>query len=183
MEQYKPAINRGAIMGIVSIIVFVLIYAIDPLFFAKPAGWMVSLGVNLLAIPIVFMILGARDCKPNFSPYKFGNAFNAAFFTAIVATLIVLVFNIIFTNVIDTNRESQIREAAFEQSMEFMEKMGADDDAIDVAMEKAKKKMEEQPNGITAQILNTGKILVWYIILALIIGAVYKEKQQDTSFE
>ena len=90
INLYKPAIDQGIRMGIISIIVFLGIYAFDPLFFAKPTGMLTMLIVNLLALPIVFMILGARNTKANFTPYTFGNAFNAAFFTGIVSAIIFL---------------------------------------------------------------------------------------------
>lgn len=38
MEQYKPAIKQGVTMAILSILVFFVLYAIDPLIYAKPAG-------------------------------------------------------------------------------------------------------------------------------------------------
>ncbi|MBT8326624.1 MAG: DUF4199 domain-containing protein, partial [Bacteroidia bacterium] len=156
MENYKPAISRGITMGVIGILVFLVIYAIDPFLFAKPAGWITSLAINFIALPIVFMILAARDCKPNFSPYNFGKAFNAAFFTGVVSALIALVFSVIFTMVIDITWEQGVQEAALESTQELMEKMGAPDESIEEAMEQAKVKMEESPKGIMAQLIRTG---------------------------
>ena len=92
-------------MGVIGILIFLVMYAIDPFLFAKPAGWITSIAVNFIALPIVFMILAARDCKPNFSPYNFGKAFNAAFFTGVISAVVGLVFSIFFTMVIDTTWE------------------------------------------------------------------------------
>jgi hypothetical protein len=179
MENYKPVLKRGITMGILSILIFVVVYAIDPMFFAKPKGWILSLGVNLIALPIVFMILGARDCKANFSPYKFGNAFNAAFFTGVTSSLVMLLFMIVFVTVIDPAWEAELSEAVVESTMEMMEKFGASEDDIEKAMEQAKEKIAKQPTGIVKQFMGTGQGLVWYAILALIIGAVQKDKKQE----
>jgi len=61
IDLYKPSIDQGLRMGVISILIFLGIYAYDPLFFAKPMGVLTLLTVNFLALPIVFMILGGRN--------------------------------------------------------------------------------------------------------------------------
>ncbi len=179
INLYKPSIDQGVRMGIISIVVFLAIYAFDPMFFGKPTGMLTLLVVNLLALPIVFMILGAKNTKANFTPYSFGNAFNAAFFTAIVSALIVLVFNIIFLSLIDPTWEQSIFEETMNTTESCMSDAGASQDAIDEAMEKANEAYADQPKGVVGAVINTGKGLVWYLILALIIGAVQKDKKTE----
>ena len=43
--------------------------------------------------------------------------------------------------------------------------------------------MEDAPKGIVAQLMRTGQMLVWYAILALIVGAVQKEKKTEDLLE
>ena len=180
MNVYKPSLDQGIRMGIISIVIFLGIYAYDPLFFARPSGWLTLFVVNLLALPIVFMILGARNAKPNFSPYTFGNAFNAAFFTGIVSALIVLLFDIVFKTLIDPAWEVEIIEETMRATADFMQDMGASQDDIDQAIDQAKEGFETQPKGVLGSLTNTGKGLFWYLILALIIGAVQKDKKETT---
>ena len=161
LNEYKPAFNQGLRMGIVSIVLFVI------------------LGVNFLALPILFMILGSRDCKANFSPYKFGNAFNAAFFTAIVSVVIVLVFNIVFVTLIDPSWEQELGDEVVTTTEEFMENLGAPQEQIDETIAQVKIDMENTPKGALGQAINAGKSLFWYVILALIIGAIQKDKNTD----
>lgn len=175
MNNFQPALKRGAMMAVVGILIFLVLYAVDPMFFAKPMGWMTLLAVNFLALPIVFMILGARDTKPNFTPYTFGNAFLAAFLTAVAATVITLVFNAIFITVIDPAWEGQLADEVLTQTELFMEKMGAPQESIDEAMEQAREKAADQPKGIIGQMKSMAGGLVWYAILALIIGAIQKD--------
>ena len=178
MNQYRPAIKQGIIFFVVSTILFLGIYAFDRLFFAKPAGWIVMLVAFALALPIVFMILGARDTKPNFKPFTFGNAFMAAFTTALVATILTILFNILFFTVIDPAFQADIAEAAMESTEEFMENMGAPQEEIDKAMEQAEARSENQ-TGIWPQTLQQLKFLIWYAVLALISGAVQKDKKEE----
>jgi hypothetical protein len=179
INLYKPAIDQGIRMGIISIIVFLGIYAFDPLFFAKPTGMLTMLIVNLLALPIVFMILGARNTEANFTPYTFGNAFNAAFFTGIVSALIVLVFNIILITLIDPTWEQSLFEESMNTTETFLSDSGLSQEDIDESIKKATEAYADQPKGALGAIINTGKGLVWYLIIALIIGAVQKDKKTE----
>lgn len=176
---YKPAIEQGIRMGIISIIVFLGTYAFDPVFYGKPSGMLTMLVVNLLALPIVFMILGARNTKANFIPYKFGNAFNAAFFTGIVSALIVLVFNIILITLIDPSWERSLFEEYMNSTQTFLSDSGLSQEDIDESIAKANEAYANQPKGVMGAIINTGKGLVWYLIIALIIGAVQKDKKTE----
>ncbi|MGK0368732.1 MAG: hypothetical protein ACJAYZ_000597 [Bacteroidia bacterium] len=177
MNKFQPAFKKGAMMAAVGIIIFLILYAIDPMYFARPIGWFTLLAVNFLALPIVFMILGARDTKANFTPYTFGHAFLAALLTGVAAAVLGLVFNAIFTTAIDPVWESQIADEVMVQTELFMEKMGAPEEAIDEAMEQAKIKNESQPKGIVGQLIGTAWFILWYAILALIIGLIQRDRK------
>lgn len=177
MEQYKPAIKQGVIMGVVSLLVFLVLYAIDPMIYAKPTGWMILVVVNFLAIPIVFTVVGIRDTKKNFTFYKFGNALAAGMVTGIVSAVIVLLFNVVFMTVIDPQWEQQLAEEVLNSTEEFMEKMGAPDEAIEEAMAKAREEGASKPQGVLGQVKSTLGGIGWYLILSLIIAAIYRDKE------
>ena len=177
MNKFQPAFKRGAMMAAVGIIIFLILYAIDPMYFARPIGWFTLLAVNFLALPIVFMILGARDSKANFTSYTFGHAFLAALLTGVTAAVLTLVFNVIFMTVIDPVWELQLADEVMLQTELFMEKMGAPQEAIDEAMEQAKVKSESQPKGIVGQLRSAGGLVLWYAILALIIGIIQRDSK------
>tara|TARA_B110000879_G_C11005756_1_gene444925 strand:- start:59 stop:628 length:570 start_codon:yes stop_codon:yes gene_type:complete len=183
MEQYKPAIKQGVIMAILSILVFLVLYAIDPMIYAKPTGWIILLVVNFLAIPIVFIILGVRDTKKNFSYFTFGNSIAAGMVTGIVASAIVLVFNILFMTVIDPQWEQQLAEEVLVSTEEFMEKMGAPDEAIEEAMAKAREDGAGKAQGIMGQAKSTLGGVGWYLVLSLIVGAIYRDKEPRVEAE
>jgi len=124
----------------------------------------------------VFLILGARDCKPNFKPYTFGNAFLAAFITGVSSALFVLVFNIIFATVIDPGFDDMIKDKVMDGVEERLENANMSDEEISKIMEKQEAQFEAN-KGIAGKAKQTGYGLVWYGILALIIGAVQKDKK------
>ncbi|MFT6112405.1 MAG: putative neutral ceramidase superfamily lipid hydrolase [Bacteroidia bacterium] len=179
MNKYQPAIKQGIIMGAVSILLFLVLYAVDPMFYAKPMGWVTVFVVNFLALPIVFMILGARNTKPNFTPFRFQEAFISAFLTSVLATVVLLCFNFIFITVIDTTWEKELGEEIIRSTETFMEDMGAPQEAIDEAMIKAKGDLENRATGVMGQLKSALGGLGWYLILALIIGAVQKDKKTE----
>ena len=60
MNKFQPAFKKGAMMAAVGIIIFLILYAIDPMYFARPIGWFTLLAVNFLALPIVLQIMALR---------------------------------------------------------------------------------------------------------------------------
>jgi hypothetical protein len=125
------------------------------------------------------MILGARNSKVNFTPYKFHEAFLAAFSTAVVSTLVMLVFNILFITVIDTSWEKELGEEVLVSMETFMEDMGSPQEAIDEAITAAKADAENRPKGVVGQLKSALSGLLWYVVLALIIGAIQKDKKTE----
>ena len=129
------------------------------------------------------MILGARDTKATFTPYTFGQAFSAAFLTAVVSALLVLVFNVVFLTFIDPTWEKELYEEVVRNTETFMEDMGAPQESIDKAIEKMKEDNKNRTMGVAGAAKQTGIGLVWYAILALIIGAVQKDKKGEEQIE
>lgn len=183
IEQYKPAISQGVKMGVLGIFLFLIIYAIDPMFFGTGKGMFLNLAINMLALPIFFMIMGARNTSVNFNFYQFKNAFLAALTTAAVATLISISFNVVFLTVIDPNWEAEMMEQSIETTIQWMEDMGMPEEQVDEAMEKAREDIEKRPKGVVGLMRTSAGLLVWFAILALIIGAVQKDKEPKESVE
>jgi hypothetical protein len=72
-------------------------------------------------------------------------------------------------------------QSLFEESMNtteiFLSDSGLSQEDIDESIAKATEAYADQPKGALGAIINTGKGLVWYLIIALIIGAVQKDKK------
>ena len=61
----------------------------------------------------------------------------------------------------------------------FLSDSGLSQEDIDESIAKANEAYANQPKGVMGAIINTGKGLVWYLIIALIIGAVQKDKKTE----
>ena len=97
-------------MGVISIVVFLLQYALMPDSFGNMTGWILQLVVFFLALPIVFMILGARDSKANFGFYNYGNALLGALLVGVASAVVVLLFNLVFMYAIDPDFDNVVKE-------------------------------------------------------------------------
>lgn len=178
IEKLKPAIRIGLIYGLITTMIFLLVWALAPEMFGS-FSWLITQGVLfMLALPIVFMIIGTRDtkAKANVEHYSYGNAFKAAFTVALVASLFGLVFNIIFHTAIDPEFDSRMKEVVMETTLERLENANLDDDMIDEQMSKAEERMDNQA-GVMGKVKSTLWGLVWFAILAALIAIVYKDKK------
>ena len=177
MEKYKPSIKHGLVMGIISVVAFLLQYALMPDSFGNMTGWIVQLVVFFLALPIVFMILGARDSKANFGFYNFGNAFMGAFSVGLVSAIVVFLFNLIFMYAIDPDFDNVIKEQVMDGIEERLENANLPDEQIEEIMSKQEAQFESN-KGLMGKVKQTGYGMIWYVILALIIGLIYRDKKQ-----
>ncbi len=177
MKNYQPAIKYGVYLGLIGVLIHLITYAIDAKLFLS-TGYGLFSGVLVgLAAPIVFMILGARDSKVNFGNFNFGKAFASALLVGVVATLISLGYTLLFNGVIDTELADWMYEQKMDEQIEKMEAMNYDEATIEKSMNMAAKTKPYTTGALGALIVH-GVFLFWYLILALIIGAVQKDKQQ-----
>lgn len=175
MEQYKPAIKQGVYLGAIGVFIHLITYAIDPeLFLSTNYGLFTSVILGL-AGPILFMILGAKNSKPNFDFFNFGKAFSAAFLVGLVAALISLSYTLLFNNVIDTEMGDWLYETQMEAQEEKLEEAGYDDEMIEQSMKMADQ-WKPYTTGNLGAVLMHGLFMFWYLILALIVGAVQRTK-------
>ena len=179
MENFKPALKYGLYLGLLAVLAHLIVYAINPEWFlAKEYGTLSSV-LLMVAGPIVFMILGARDCKSNFSYYSFGKAFSAAFLVGITAAAVSLVYTLAFTTVIDPELNEWIYEEKLTQELEKLEDAGYSEAMLEQSKEMAGQ-FKKYTTGVLGSLILHGVSLFWYLILALIVGAVQKSKKIES---
>jgi hypothetical protein len=174
MNKFQPAIKYGIYLGLVIVVFNILIYALYPEMFLNDSFSLINGTLIGVAAPIIFMILGARDCKPNFEEYEFGKAFSAAFLVGVVAMAISLMYSLLFNTVIDPEFGDWVFDEKMQQELIKMEEMGYDEQVIEQSIGMARK-FKQFTTGFLGVVFMSGILLVWYLILALIIGAVQKE--------
>lgn len=182
MENFKPSIRYGLIMGFIGVVVFLLVWALAPDMFASWKWMITNFVLLLLALPIVFQILGARDSKQNFEKFTYSNAFIAAFGVGLMATLVTLVFNLVFYTAIDPGFNERLKDQVIETAVERLEASGMDQASMDLQIEKIEQRFESQA-GIVGQIKASVFVLIWYAILALIIAIVYRDKKNNLEMQ
>ena len=163
----------GLTLGVISILITVLIYAINLELFTK---WYVTL-INF-AIFLVIGILAVKQVKgtdpePFFS---FKSAFSAFFFTVLLGSVISIVFTGILFNFIDSEAAKYVQEMTLEASREMMEKFGAQQGQIDAAIAQQE---GNNPFGWKNLFMGFAFSIVLYAILSLIIAAIFKEKDPN----
>lgn len=169
-------------MGFIGVVIFLLVWALAPEMFASWKWMITNFILILLALPIVFQILGARDSKQNFENYTYGNAFMGAFTVGAAATLVSLVFNLIFYTAIDPGFNERLKDQVIESVVEQFEASGMDQGKMDEQIEKIEQRFEDQ-SGVVGQLKGSVFILIWYAILALIIAIVYRDKKDNLEMQ
>lgn len=166
------AIRWGAITAAVSVILTMLLYAVD-------YTLMVQLKILFIFLAIYFGIviyagLEYRKSIGGFMPY--GKAFQHGYLIFIISGLIATIFSMLLYFVIDTELPQKLTDASIENTREMMEGFGAPEDAIDNALEQAKEATAEQFT-VTGIALGYIRILVVSAVMALI-SALFVRKNQ-----
>jgi len=172
MKKYLQSVivPYGFTLGVISMLITVLIYALNLELFTK---WYVTL-INFVIVLLIGIMavkkVKAIDLEPYFS---FKSAFSAFFFTVLLGSLISIVFTGILFNFVDSEAAKYVQEMTLEASRELMEKFGAQQEQIDAAIAKQE---GNNPFGWKNIFMGFAFSIVLYAILSLIIAAIFKEK-------
>ena len=163
----------GLTLGVISILITVLIYALNLELFTK---WYVTL-INFVIV-LVIGIMAVKQVK-SIDPepfFSFKNAFSAFFLTVLLGSVISIVFTGILFNFVDSEAAQYVQEMTMEASREMMEKFGTPPDQIDAAIAQ-----QEGTNPFSWKNLFMGFAfsIVLFAILSLIIAAIFKEKDPN----
>lgn len=164
----------GAILAGVTIVLVMLIYAID---YTMMAGFTFIIIATLLGIGmVVYAGINYRNQIGGYIP--FGKAYLHGLLVFAVAGLISTVFNFLLYFIIDPELANNMVDAIIANTEKTMENWGAPPDTIDQQIEKMR---EDMPKNFTAVGLVKGYFtgLIWYIILSLITGLIVKKNQPE----
>jgi hypothetical protein len=164
----------GAILGGVTIVLVMLLYAID---YTMMAGFTFIIIATLLGIGmVIYAGINYRNQIGGYIP--FGKAYLHGLLVFAVAGLISTAFSFLLYFVIDPDLAGNMTEAIISNTEKTMENWGAPPDAIEEQLEKMR---EDMPKNFTAIGLVKGYFtgLIWYIILSLITGLIVKKNQPE----
>lgn len=165
----KNGITYGILLGVFSIVVTTLIYAIDlKLFMSMWVG-----GITLLLYIVIGVLLVSKTKKQLNNFITFKQAFTVYFIASVIGATISVLFNIILFNYIDPAAKDTIQEMLMEYTAEMMQNFGAPASAINEAIAK----MEETDNYSP---LNQLKGLFFNILFSslfgLLLALIFKSK-------
>jgi hypothetical protein len=171
---FNHAAKWGGILALISIILTMLIYAVD---YTLMAGF--SFIIIITVVSIGFVIYAGINYRNSIGGYlPFGKAFLHGVMVFAVSGLIATIFNILLYFVIDPDLPQNLTEAIIANTEAFMAKMGAPQDQIDEALDKMR---EDMPANFTIGGLfwNYCKSLIWIAILSLITGLVVRKNRPE----
>ncbi len=114
--------------------------------------------------------------------FKFGKAFQSAFLVGVLSVALSITYSLIFNNLIDTQFEEWMYNTKMEQQMDVLENRGYDEATIEKIADQSNA-MKKYTTGVFGVLIMHGIFLFWYAILALIVGAVQKEKKTEDLLE
>jgi Na+/H+-dicarboxylate symporter len=167
----SSALKNGAILGVISIAITLLLYVAD---YTLMADWKV--GLLSFAIFIGYAIYAGINYRKEIGGFiDFGKAFQHGFIIFAVSALISTLFNIVLYTVVDPELPSKLTEASVEAAAKMMENFGMPEEQMDEALEKTR---EDTAKRFTVGGLATGYLfaLIFCAIFALITGAIVKKK-------
>jgi hypothetical protein len=169
---FISAIKSGLIIGVVSIVVFVIMYVAD----IKPIGMMMPFVIMLigLAINIAILVIMFKKYRTETGGFiSFGNAFLYCFIALVVASIISTIFTLLFIQLIEPAYYKNIMDA----QKAYMENY--------LAGKVSEEQMAQTMDKIDEQAANMGSIattaknflfgVIFSGIIALIVGAIMKK--------
>lgn len=167
--NFKLLFKYGAILALVSMVFFVIVYVIDLKFIVSFKGiaamFLVSIGAAVWAIITYRKEVGGY--------LTFTNAFVSVLVMICISSLIGFGFNQLMYNVIDPELPQTLKDYTKEMTMEMLDRFDVPDDQVEEQMEK----LEEQDNfSFGAQLKNTLiTMIVFGGIMGLILGLIFKK--------
>jgi hypothetical protein len=113
---------------------------------------------------------------------SFGTAFNFSFIAILISGLIGLFGQIILFQVVDPELPGVLADKSFQTTIEMMEKFGASADSLPPDQLEKMKQDTMSNFTLTGQLKGFGIGIIFYAIIALILGAILKKKDKSLEF-
>ncbi|MEH6306015.1 DUF4199 domain-containing protein [Olivibacter sp. CPCC 100613] len=182
MENNSLLRKEGAKLGIGLGILMIVLTIIPMYYYASSSSfWMVIIGpvITGFFLPLVLAILFTFRLRRKIGGYwSFRQAVIGVFFMLLVASVISSISGFVFEKYVEPDmRERYMRNIA-NNSIEYMEKSGADAEQIDAQLEKIDEQIEKAGE---VNVVNSLRGLLISIIvvfvIALIFGALFKKER------
>lgn len=168
------AIKSGVMLSVISIVLTLLFYLVDPTLLAK---WWLGIGIFVIMLVLV-VYFGSQHRKDIGGFMTFGQGWVYSFQLFVVAGLIGTIFNILLYNVIDPELPEIVGEEILAAQEAMMSNFGMPEDQLEEALEKAREDAYDRFT-ISGSLIGFLWGLIVYAILSLITGAIIKKKEPE----
>ena len=166
------AVKNGVILGVISILLVVVVYAVDLTFLAT----LKFLGI-ILVLGLGYVIYAGINYRSEVGGYLgYGKAFMHGFILLAVSGLIGTAFNILLYHVVDPELPAKLTEAIIRNTEEMMAGFGTPQETIDQTIDGLR---VEMPGNFSIGGLLYGyvKAMIWYCIIALITSLIVRKNE------
>jgi uncharacterized membrane protein YjfL (UPF0719 family) len=170
----KVALVNGVIWGVISIVLFLVIYYAAPQLIGNMAY-----GVFTILLSIALGVYFVLDLRKKIGGYwNFKEALSHIFLLFFVQYIVMYVFMLVFPK-IEPEYNDIVRSASLNAVTEMAETLGASDqDAIDEMIAEAEKAVDQQLNPTISTIFQGLAIsVIMYFVGALIFAAIFKRER------
>lgn len=168
------AIKSGLIVGVISVVITLLLYIIDPSMLASM--WV---GLFIFALLLVLVSYFGRQHRGEIGGFmSFGMAWGYSMQLFVIAGIIGTIFNILLYNVIDPELPGIVADKAVENAESMMGRFGMPEDQMEEALDKTRNDTIERFTVVGSL---TGYLwsLIFYAILSLITGLIIKKNEPE----
>lgn len=168
------AIKSGLIIGVISIIVTLLMYLIDPTLLA-------SMWAGLIIFVIIISLVayfGIQNRNEEGGFMTFGSAWIYSMKVFVIAGIIGTIFRVLLFNAIDPELTEIVVDAAVENTEAMMQNFGAPEETMEQGIEDARVRTEESLT-VMGNIKGFAWGLIFYALFSLITGAIIKKNEPE----
>lgn len=169
--NFKPAIEMGLYLLLISVLYLVLAYAVDPGLFTNMWGGIILFLANMVLIAMA----PVRVRKLNGGFITFQHAFTAVILAFLVSVIPYNLVNYVLFNWIDPEMAVTVKEKSVEMAISWMEKMSVPQDAMDQSIEEM---MQVDQFSLSGILNGLWKSFIFFAIYGLIVSAIVKRKPE-----
>lgn len=176
-KPFQAAITPGIVTGLVLTVISYLLYFVDYELLAS--GWLGLFSLLLYGGLIIYFGVNYRKRKGGY--LDFGDAFQFSFFSLLIMLVVTTIGNMLLFLVGDTGLAEKMADIGLMNTMEIMDTFGAGENMSSDQMDEVRQGILE---GYTffGMIKGAGIMIIFYAILALILGAILKKKDKSLDY-
>ncbi len=177
-SPFQAAVKPGLTMGLISLAVTFIAYFIDPTLLAS--GWFALVALVIFFALIIYF---GKQYRSELGGYMtFGTAFNFSFIAILISGFIGLIGQLLLFHVVDPELPKLLADSSFQTTVAMMERFGASADSIPPAQLEEMRQTTLNNFSVIGQIKGFGIGIIFYAIIALILGAILKKRDKSLDY-